>query len=63
MAWPDFGQCNIAMMDHDGILKMCICENYNDKGVVDTFIEICNQNGIPLKEEKRYNYQQSVFEL
>ena len=56
-SWPDIGDCVTAAADLNGTLILDVCENYADKGVIDSFIRICREFGMEIRET-----QTSVFE-
>ena len=56
-SWPDIGDCVTAAADLNGTLILDVCENYADKGIIDSFVRICRDFGMEIRET-----QTSVFE-
>lgn len=61
--WTDTGDCVIATVDLNGTLIIDVCENYADKGVVDSFIRICNEFGMGIKETETTVFEQTNLKL
>ncbi|MBE6015327.1 MAG: hypothetical protein E7241_08215 [Lachnospiraceae bacterium] len=62
-SWPDIGDCVIAAADLNGTLILDVCENYADKGIVDSFINICEKYDIHLKKSETTIFEQSNLRL
>lgn len=62
-SWPDIGDCVIAAVDLNGILIIDICENYYDKGIIDSFIKICKDNDIDIKVCEENIFEQANVRL
>lgn len=61
--WTDTGDCVIATVDLNGTLIIDVCENYADKGVVDSFIRICNEFGMGIRETETTVFEQTNLAL
>lgn len=62
-SWPDIGDCVIAAVDLNGTLIIDICENYYDKGIIDSFINICKDNDIDIKVCEENIFEQANVRL
>lgn len=62
-SWPDIGDCVLAAVDLNGTLIIDVCENYYDKGVVDSFIRICREIGINIEEYQTTTFEQANVRL
>lgn len=60
-SWTDIGECNIAALDFKGNLIMNICENYEDKGVISTFRELCRKEELFIEEIDCFEYEQANY--
>ena len=58
-SWPDIGDCVLAISDLNGTLIIDISENYKDEGIIDSFINVCNEYGIHIKEEEKIIFEQA----
>lgn len=61
--WPDIGYSCAAVIDFNGTLYIDFCENYVDKGVVPTFLQLCENYGIPAKLEKEQAFEQARMKV
>ena len=62
-SWPDIGDCVIAAIDLNGTLIIDICENYYDKGIIDSFINICKDYDIDIKVCEENIFEQANVRL
>jgi len=62
-SWPDIGDCVIAAVDLNGTLVIDICENYYDKGIINSFINICKDNDINIKVCEENIFEQANVRL
>lgn len=62
-SWPDIGDCVIAAVDLNGTLIIDICENYYDKDIIDSFINICKDNGINIEVSEVKMFEQANVRL
>ncbi|MCR5002534.1 MAG: hypothetical protein K6A71_12155 [Lachnospiraceae bacterium] len=62
-SWPDIGACVIAAADLNGTLILDVCENYTDKGVVNSFINICKNFDINMTETETTVFEQANLRL
>ena len=62
-SWPDIGDCVIAAVDLNGTLIIDICENYYDKGIIDSFINICKDNDINIEVSEENIFEQANVRL
>lgn len=62
-SWTDFGECNIAAIDFCGTLVLNICENYQNKQIIDDFIEICDSVGIHFEKCRNISYEQANLRM
>jgi hypothetical protein len=60
-SWTDFGECNIAAADFNGTLILNICENYQNKKIVPTFIRLCKEVGIHVEEVECIEFEQANY--
>lgn len=60
-SWTDFGECNIAALDFNGTLLLNICENYQNKKIVPTFIQLCREQGMYIEELKCIEFEQANY--
>ena len=58
-SWPDIGDCVIAAVDLNGTLIIDVCENYADKGIVSTFIDICKKYGMNIEDTGSNTFEQA----
>ena len=61
--WTDTSDCVIAAVDLNGTLIIDVCDNYVDKGVVDSFVRICNEFGMAIKETETTVFEQANLKL
>ena len=62
-SWTDIGDCVISAADLNGTLILDICENYADKGVIDSFVSICKNFEINLEETETTIFEQANLRL
>lgn len=62
-SWPDIGDCVIAAVDLNGTLIIDVCENYVDKGIVNTFIDICKKYGMDIEDTGSNTFEQANLRL
>ena len=62
-SWPDNGDCVVAAVDLNGTLILDVCENYADKGVVGSFIDICKVHGLNVEEAETMIFEQANVRL
>ena len=62
-SWPDIGDCVVAAADLNGTLILDVCENYADKGVVGSFLRICKEFGMDIKETQVTVFEQANVRL
>jgi len=62
-SWPDIGDCVMAGADLNGTLILDVCENYADKGVVASFVEICRSFGMDMEETQVTVFEQANVRL
>lgn len=62
-SWPDIGYCVMAAADLNGTLILDVCENYADKGVVGSFLRICKEFGMDIKETQVTVFEQANVRL
>ena len=62
-SWPDIGDCVIAAVDLNGTLIIDICANYYDKGIIDSFIDICKDNDINIEVSEENIFEQANVRL
>ena len=55
-SWTDFGYCNVAATDLNGVFTMFINEAYEDKRVIPEFIRAAGEEGLEIREVDRYPY-------
>ena len=53
----------VAAADLNGTLILDVCENYADKGVVDSFVQICQEFGMDIKETQVTVFEQANVRL
>ena len=58
-SWPDIGDCVMAAIDLNGTLIINVCENYADKGVVDSFMRICRELDIDINKNEPTVFEQA----
>ena len=49
--------------ENDGTLILDVCENYADKGVVGSFLRICKEFGMDIKETQVTVFEQANVRL
>ena len=62
-SWPDIGDCVMAAADLNGTLILDGCENYPDKGVVDSFVQICRAFDLDIEETQVTVFEQANVRL
>ena len=62
-SWPDIGDCVMAAADLNGTLILDVCENYADKGVVDSFVQICRAFDLDIEETQVTVFEQANVRL
>lgn len=62
-SWPDTGYACMAVLDFNGTLYIDFCENYKDKEVLPSFIDISKQEGIEVKVEEEREFEQSSMRV
>lgn len=62
-SWTDFGECNIAAVDFNGTLIMNICENYRNKNIISTFIDMCKEEGMEISEVDDFEFEQANLRI
>lgn len=62
-SWHDFGECNIAAVDVNGMLTLNICENYVNKQIIPSFIEISRDLGIDFVESQCFEFTQANLRI
>ena len=55
--------CVVAAADLNGTLILDVCENYADKGVVGSFLRICKEFGMDIKETQVTVFEQANVRL
>lgn len=59
--WPDTGYACGAVLDFNGTLYFDFCENYKNKDVLKSFIEVSKKEGIPINILEERDFEQSSF--
>lgn len=60
--WHDSGQCALACADYNGHFKLNICENFIEKGIVESFIKLSEEYGIHWTVDDTSIFTQSHLE-